>query len=132
MSVEQIVSNLKKVRDNIEEQALDILEIEGLRSVRKNFEEEGRPKKWQKKKRNDGRRILRGKTNRLFSTINSTKDKPGKRVILSSNLIYSKIHQVGGSIKTKKGVVVMPARPYMVVPDQDFPRILNKFKAINL
>lgn len=132
MSADQVTNNLKTLQKKVEDQALDILEIEGKRSVRKNFEEEGRPQKWQKKKRDDGRRILRGKTNRLFNTINSEQDKFVKKVVISSNLPYSKIHQEGGTIKNKKGVVVIPARPYMLIPENDKPRILNKLKLIRL
>lgn len=162
MSSKDVIFNIGKLDDTIVNQALDILEIEGKRSVRKNFEEEGRPDKWVKKKRDDGRRILRGKTNRLFNTINSQKDKAGKSVKLSSNLPYSKIHQTGGAIKrkpgtvklrktrsgqyrfakssntrakevsSKGGVIVIPARPYMVIPLQDKTRILNKLTKIKL
>lgn len=162
MSSKEVIFNLEKLNENIVNQGLEILEIEGKRSVRKNFEEEGRPFKWKKKKRDDGRRILRGKTNRLFNTINAQKDKPGKSVKISSNLPYSKIHQEGGTItrkpgtvklrKTKSGqvrfakstnsrakevnskggVIVIPARPFMIIPIQDSTRILNKLTKIKL
>ncbi|HAX49671.1 MAG TPA: phage virion morphogenesis protein [Ignavibacteria bacterium] len=162
MSSKQVIFNLEKLDDNIVDQGLDILEIEGKRSVRKNFEEEGRPFKWKKKKRDDGRRILRGKTNRLFNTINSQKDRSSKSVKISSNLPYSKIHQEGGTItrkpgtvklrktksgayrfakktntrakevESKGGVIVIPKREFMNVPLQDSTRILNKLKKIKL
>lgn len=162
MSSKEVIFNLEKMDASVINQSLDILEIEGKRSVRKNFEEEGRPFKWKKKKRDDGRRILRGKTNRLYNTINSQKDVAAKQVVISSNLPYSEIHEKGGTITrkpgkvklrktksgqmrfakstnsrakevaTKGGVIVMPARPYMNIPIVDSTRILNKLAKIKL
>jgi phage gpG-like protein len=72
-------------------------EIGGLmvRSVRKNFREGGRPKKWAKSKRaGEGRHAK----------------VEARRVLIGPNRVYGRIHQFGGVIRPK------PPRKFLTVP----------------
>lgn len=134
-----IQQKLKAAEGRIIDTALDVLQIEARKSVRKNFEAEGRPK-WVQKKRPDGRKTLRGRTHRLFDTLNFEKKTSIPGVEMGSGLVYSKIHQEGGRVPTRKGkgkkssvlktkaYFDMPQRKYLDVPAEDFPRIGNSFK----
>lgn len=112
-------SKVEKIRVT----TLKTLEIEGLKSIRKNFEAEGRPDKWLPKKIPDGRKILRGVTNSLFNSTVAIADFASNKVELGSNVSYSSVHEKGGIIKHGKGVIRIPARPRLVIPTEDFSRI---------
>lgn len=113
-------------------------------SVVKNFEESGRPAKWRPKavstimggiRKKDfkrggklraaiSRRLALGKvlidTGRLYKSINAKAFSD--RAEIGTNVIYSAIHQFGG--KAGRGhKVTIPARPYLMVQDQDWTEI---------
>lgn len=106
-------------------------------SVVKNFEDEGRPAKWQKSKRassqggqtlTDTARLRRSITSKAFTD----------RAEIGTNVKYAAIHQFGGVIKAKsskylkfriggqwaqKKQVTIPARPFLMVQNGDWPEI---------
>lgn len=158
MDIRQAREKIFQLKGKIKRVALLALEVEGVKSVQKNFDTGGRPK-W-KPSRKIGRRaaikhgnktlIDSGKLRRINSQTS------GNAVILSTDPLtrqYARVHQEGGqwavpSRKQKRsigsgryasnsrvrgvtdstaggGVVNMPARPYMVIPEEDFSRILK-------
>lgn len=139
--IEQRISNPRK--------PLDECGLVLLRSIANNFKEGGRPKKWKpshRAKATGGKTLI--KTARLMRSIN--KKVAGKKLIVSANVKYARIHHLGGQISqtvtvrehsryiTKafgkpiegKRVIVkshqrkmnvnIPARPFMVIQDADF------------
>lgn len=119
-------------------------------SVVKNFQEGGRPDKWEPTKVRSiymaylgkGRRKRKAYTLKGGFTKGFTRYTSGKktlidrarlqnsvtvraeadRVIVGTNLIYARIHQLGGMAGRNKKVRI-PARPYLMVQDQDWPSI---------
>ena len=101
-------------------------------SIQTNFEEGGRPKKWkklksttikQRKRRGHwpGRILVEsGVSGGLMGAI-SYKPFP-KKVVMSANKIYAAIHHFGGKAGRGKKVTI-PARPYMMVQDEDWREI---------
>ena len=93
-------------------------------SIVRNFEKGGRPTKWQalspetlKKKK--GTAILReqGMAGGLMGSVNykAFNDK----VVISANKLYAAIHHFGGKAGRGRKVTI-PARPYMMVQDEDW------------
>ncbi len=96
-------------------------------SVLKNFMAGGRPSGWAplapatlKKKR--GGSILREK-NHLMNSINAT--PVGNAVLVGTNRIYGAIHQFGGRAG-RGGSAKIPARPYLLVQDEDWPEMVEQ------
>jgi len=164
MDSQQLKDRIKQILKNFNKTSLDILAVEADKSIKANFAAEGRPIHWEAKKHPNKYGILRGKTNRLNSTINIIKNynESGENSItLSSNLPYSKIQQEGGTINRSAGsvrlrtnrhgetrfashrhkkfreashgayVITIPARPFLIIPEQDYPRIINSIKMTN-
>lgn len=106
-------------------------------SVVKNFEAGGRPSKWKPSKRaltESGRTMV--DTGRLMKSI-TAKAYPD-RAEVGTNVIYAAIHQFGGDITAKnsrylkfrigkrwaqKRKVTIPARPFLMVQDEDWQEI---------
>jgi len=95
-------------------------------SVVRNFLEGGRPEKWTplspktlKKKRNKGR-VLMEETHLM----NSVSWKATARSVeVGTNKVYAAIHQFGGEAGRKSKRVTIPARPYLLVQDEDIAEI---------
>jgi phage gpG-like protein len=113
-----------------------------LRSVDKNFDAGGRPEKWHEGKKMSGKTLIKNST--LKQSITYKASRGGLTV--STNVPYAAIHQLGGKIRahtvspkpggvlafmvhgnmvfTRKPVripeVTMPARPFLVVQDEDW------------
>jgi len=93
-------------------------------SIVRNFEKGGRPTKWQALsletlKTKKGTAILReqGMAGGLMGSVNY---KPfSKKVVISANKVYAAIHHFGGKAGRGKKVTI-PARPYMMVQDEDW------------
>jgi phage gpG-like protein len=154
---DKIQNKLKAAEGKIIDVALEQLKLQARQSVWENFAKEGRPK-WVQKKRPDGRGILRGRTHKLFDTLNFKINKSLPGVEIGSGLIYSRIHQEGGTIQRKAGTVTLrksksgsyrfasskhkkttvvshkaytitiPQRKYLDIPAEDFPKIANAIK----
>ena len=106
-------------------------------SVVKNFEAGGRPHRWKPSKRamvEGGRTMV--DTGRLMKYITSRAYRD--RAEVGTNVIYAAIHQFGGDIEAsrskylkfriggrwaQKKKVRIPARPFLVVQDEDWQEI---------
>jgi len=89
-----------------------------IRSIGKNFREGGRPGKWeesQRVKESGGKTLI--KTRRLQNSITYKTDKTS--LTLGSNVIYARIHQLGGQAGRGRKTTI-PARPYLMFQDDDF------------
>lgn len=99
-------------------------------AVEENFEQEGRPDKWQelaestikhrKKTKHWPGRILQVE-GQLATSITTQYDK--ESAVIGSNLAYAAIHQLGGQAgKGKKATI--PARPYLNLTGTEFKEII--------
>lgn len=92
-------------------------------SVERNFAAQGRPRKWQPSQRvirSGGETLsLSGRLRRSFSV-----RADGRRAIVGTNVKYAAIHQMGG--RAGRGhKAVIPARPFLMVQDEDWTEIRN-------
>src|SRR5574344_1469128 len=102
-------------------------------AVEENFEQEGRPDKWQelaestikhrKKTKHWPGRILQVE-GQLATSITTQYDN--ESAIIGSNLAYAAIHQLGGQAGKGKKIEI-PARTYMKLLEQDSKKIIEKF-----
>jgi phage virion morphogenesis protein len=117
-----------------------------LLSVKRNFEEEGRPSHWKKSRRaaaDSGQTLSDKGTLRNSFSYEAT----GQSLRVGTNIRYAAIHQFGGrtrahTITAKKGKALaipgigfrksvqhpgsqMPARPFLMIQDEDQKGILN-------
>lgn len=93
-------------------------------SVVRNFEKGGRPTKWQplspetlKKKK--GTAILReqGMAGGLMGAVNF--QAFNSKAVVGANKVYAAIHHFGGKAGRGRKVTI-PARPYMMIQDEDW------------
>ena len=101
-------------------------------AVEENFEQEGRPDKWQelaestikhrKKTKHWPGRILQVE-GQLATSITTQYDN--KSAVIGSNLAYAAIHQLGGQAGKGKKVTI-PARPYLNLTESDYKKIIEK------
>lgn len=111
-------------------------------SVKRNFEDEGRPQRWPKSRRAqaEGGQTL-SDSGRLR---NSFSHKAGPfAVTVGTNVKYASIHHFGGTIRPRSGKalrtpfgprakVSMPARPFLLLQEQDkaaIARVLRGYLA---
>ena len=90
-------------------------------SVERNFEAQGRPGKWlpsQRVLRTGGQTLsLTGRLRRSFS-VNAT----GTRATVGTNVVYAAIQHFGGKAG-RGGKATIPARPFLLVQDEDWAQI---------
>jgi phage virion morphogenesis protein len=101
-------------------------------AVEENFEQEGRPDKWQElaestiKKRKKTKhwpgRILQVE-GQLATSITTQYDN--ESAVIGSNLEYAAIHQLGGQAGKGKKVTI-PTRPYLNLTESDYKKIIKK------
>ena len=100
-------------------------------STEENFKNEGRPDKWtelsestikQRTKHNQWPGMILQVSGQLASSVNTYYDDTS--AIISSNLAYAAIHQLGGETGRNKTAEI-PARPYLKLTDNDFEEILH-------
>ena len=103
-------------------------------ATEQNFENEGRPDKWQEL----AKRTIKQRT--------KTKHYPGKilqvegrlalsvttqydndSAVIGSNLAYARIHQLGGQAGKNQSVEI-PARPYLFLTDDDYDEIRHNIE----
>lgn len=103
-------------------------------STEDNFKNEGLPSKWidlaeSTKKQRGIKRKWPGQLlqveGHLVSSVNTYYDE--NSVIIGSNLEYAAIHQLGGDTGINKQVSI-PARPYLLLKDEDFKEIIELIK----
>lgn len=118
-------------------QALKACGVVALRSIEKNFREGGRPQKWAELKPTTVKR--KKKTGHTKTLIDSGTLKNSITAEVSGNVLtvgtvvpHARIHQLGGDIQRAKkigmSIIRIPARPYLVVQDEDkeiFKKILR-------
>jgi phage gpG-like protein len=137
--------------------ALEVVGSTVVSSVQRNFEEGGRPVKWKPSKaaQRAGRPTLvdQGYRGGLVGSINYQVE--GHRVLVGTNKIYAAIHQLGGRIGARvilpvKGKALswpgarhpvkkvnwpgatIPARPFLVVQDEDWKKINERISELFL
>ena len=125
----QVQKNLGAIIKRMEnpKDAYEIIGETVRTSIVRNFEKGGRPKKWQElspvtleKKR--GTKILmeQGMAGGLAGSI--TYKAKSDRVVVGTNKVYGAIHHFGGRAGRGRKVSI-PARPYMMVQDEDWREI---------
>jgi phage virion morphogenesis protein len=109
-----------------------------MESIMTNFEKGGRPKKWKAlaavtiqqrvlENKWPGRLLVRkGPAGGLMGAI-SYSAHPDK-VVISANKLYARIHQLGGMAGPGRKVEI-PARPYLLVQDEDLEEMADALKA---
>lgn len=123
LEIAQKTSNLRPLMKNIAGIMAD--------STEENFKVEGRPK-W--KDLSEKTKTARKKTGhypgqilqvsgQLAMSIATQYDN--ESAVIGSNKVYAAIHQLGGLAGKNKSVTI-PARPYLVVTDDDFEDILSQ------
>ena len=133
--VHEKLLNLAKRTENLRPLMKNIAGIFAY-STEENFKEEGRPDKWvdlsesTKKQRTKKRKwpgqILQVE-GKLAASINTYYDNDS--AVIGSNLEYAAIHQLGGQAGKNKSVEI-PARPYLLLTDDDYKEIsdeINKY-----
>ncbi len=132
---------LKAVKDRIGnlQPAFEVIGQVIHTSIRRNFEEGGRPKAWQdladstKKQRAKKNKwpgqilVMSGEKDGLLSSISY--DAMPEKLVLVANKKYAAIQHFGG-MAGKGRKVKIPARPYMMIQDEDWAEIkaaLNDF-----
>ncbi len=125
---------LLKVASKCEDMKPLMKNIAGIMAdaVEENFEQEGRPDKWQelsestikhrKKTKHWPGRILQVE-GQLATSITTQYDN--KSAVIGSNLAYAAIHQLGGQAGKGKKVTI-PARPYLNLTESDYKKIIEK------
>lgn len=123
LEIAQKTSNLRPLMKNIAGIMAD--------STEENFKEEGRPK-W--KDLSEKTKTARKKTGhypgqilqvsgQLALSVTTQYDETS--AVIGSNKVYAAIHQLGGQAGKNKKTTI-PARPYLVVTDDDFEDILSQ------
>ena len=123
LEIAQKTSNLRPLMKNIAGIMAD--------STEENFKVEGRPK-W--KDLSEKTKTARRKTGHYPGQIlqvsgqlamSITTQYDNESAVIGSNKVYAAIHQLGGLAGKNKSVTI-PARPYLVVTDDDFEDILSQ------
>jgi phage virion morphogenesis protein len=109
------------------EPALEIIGATVKASVQRNFEVGGRPEGWEPlspatmaQKKGGGVLVQQGYAGGLLGSINVAVDKDQVRI--GTNKIYAAIHQFGGKAGPGRKVSI-PARPFLMVQDEDWDEI---------
>jgi phage virion morphogenesis protein len=141
--VKNLLARIQEKTGNLKP-AYEIIGETVLESVRENFRQGGRPTPWKKSERairDSGQTLVDKGTLSGSITYEATKSK----VVVGTNIPYAAIHHIGGTIPghavkakrakalaipTPDGVVFrksasipkveMPARPYLMVQDEDW------------
>ena len=101
-------------------------------ATEENFKNEGRPDKWtelseatktQRTKQKKWPGQILQVSGQLASSISTQYDD--ESAIIGSNLYYAAIHQLGGQAGKNKKVEI-PARPYLMLTNDDYAEILEE------
>ena len=155
MQSDDVINKIKSLGEIIKKEALAVLKVEAVSSIQKNFEQGGRPAKWEKSKKRKGKTLIKSGN---MMKVTAMVDEGAAAVIITSNPLaqaYSRIQNEGGTIQIKAGTkklrkkngksvfagrehkrgvkevtakahqIKIPARPYLVIPPEDFPQILS-------
>lgn len=114
--------------------AMQVIGEIALSSIQQNFEEGGRPSRWQpladatieertKKGKWPGTILVRsGAAGGLLGAIYY--EALDDRTVLYANKVYAAIHHFGGEAGRGRKVKI-PARPYMMIQDEDWDEMLD-------
>lgn len=138
-----ITTNAEKVADELDIIAarcgnlLPAMQIIGqtvTASVQKNFMEGGRPSGWQQlapatlaTKKGGSILVTKGFGGGLLGSIHA--EPAADHVLIGTDKVYAAIHQFGGQAGRGQKVTI-PARPFLLVQDEDWPEIkeqLNEY-----
>lgn len=129
--LQQVLKGLIK-RMGSAEPAMEVIGETVLASIQRNFEEGGRPEKWQdlagptKKQREKENKwpgqilVKSGTGGGLLGSIHY--DTEPDKVIWYAGQIYAAIHHFGGEAG-KGHKATIPERPYMIIQDEDLSEI---------
>lgn len=108
--MDRLNRRLQAIRTRGENPRQPLEEIGGLmvRSIRRNFREGGRPKKWPKSQRAGERRSTLVKSGHLMRSVHPRVE--ARRVLIGPNRDYARIHQFGGRIRPK------PPKKFLTIP----------------
>lgn len=148
-----VSGNIKTKLEEFKNKILKVVEREAVKSVKLNFQQQGRPQKWKPKIIPDGKKNLSGKGD-LFSSISSSIDFSNGVVTVKFGTNYAQIHNAGGRIPVtpkmrkffwakyyetkkevwrnmalnKKGYVEIPKREFALLTDEDIKRMIANIK----
>ena len=131
--VTEALLNLAKRTENLRPLMKSIAGIFAS-STEENFKQEGRPDKWtdladitkkNREKINKWPGQILQVEGQLASSVTTQYDDDS--AVIGSNKDYARIHQLGGDAGRGKKVKI-PARPYLVLQDEDFEEILSECK----
>lgn len=114
---DQAIARLRAVTDDLADAGRAIATVLE-NSVRQNFEEGGRPNKWQESKRarEQGGQTLRD-TDRLYNSITAAFDAANNQVRVGTNVVYAPAHHFGAH-----QTVVQHVREHVAIRNQAFGR----------
>lgn len=118
--VVRLLERAKEQLKNLQPVMGEIGEI-GRSSIEKNFAVGGRPEKWKTSKR---ALAMGGQTlvDRSILKNSITKKAFETRAEIGTNVVYAAIHHFGGKAGRGRKVTI-PARPYLMIQDEDWPGI---------
>lgn len=128
-NIDEISSKVKTVEQRLGhlQPALAIIGETVRTSVVRNFEKGGRPRGWQElspvtlaQKKGGSILVGKGHAGGLMGSIHAEVGK--NSVMVGTNKIYGAIHQFGGQAGKNKKVTI-PARPFLMIQDQDWKEI---------
>lgn len=96
--IDIIINNIQSFKKLAVSKLLKVLQIEADKSIKLNFVDQGRPRKWKKKVFDDGRAILTGKSGALLARTTSKILPAENKVVIGNTLKYGKIQNEGGRI----------------------------------
>jgi phage virion morphogenesis protein len=111
--------------------AWEVIGMDLLRSVDKNFDAEGRPSAWAPWSPAYGKWRAENKPGKILTRDarlrrSITSDPDGKGITLGTNVVYAAAQQFGMRRGAKRrGKVTLPARPFLVVQDSDWPKVVK-------
>jgi phage virion morphogenesis protein len=124
--VAELVGGIVRRGGNLEP-AMAIIGATVQASVQRNFESGGRPGKWAplspvtlKKKPNTKVLVVKGYLGGLLGSVHY--EAGGSRVEIGTDKMYGAIHQFGGMAGRGRKVRI-PARPFLLVQDEDWVEI---------
>ena len=129
--IEKYLLELAKKAENLRPVMKNIAGILAY-STEENFKSEGRPDKWKDladstKKQREKKRHWAGQilqvTGQLASSVNTYYDN--NSAVIGSNLDYAAIHQLGGEAGKNQSVTI-PARPYILLQNEDQKNIIDE------
>ena len=103
MQSDDVINKIKSLGEIIKKEALAVLKVEAVSSIQKNFEQGGRPAKWEKSKKRKGKTLIKSGN---MMKVTAMVDEGAAAVIITSNPLaqaYSRIQNEGGTIQIKAG-----------------------------